>query len=66
MKCSSCQNPYHPSTGHAFTEKIVLCGVCAKEFWTWYKARMRSMSHVKKNMKSSFHDNAMKSVRGDK
>ena len=65
MKCL-CGAPAHPSTGHRFTENVILCGPCAQEFYRWYSQRMNSMQQIPKKTKasSSFHDNALKSIIG--
>ena len=69
MKCAVCDNPYHPATGHAFTDNLVLCGVHAREFYDWYKKRMLSMqARLKKKgvrQSESFHDVAMRSIIAD-
>ena len=39
MKCSTCDNPYHPSTGHAFSPTVVACGPCARKFVAFVRAR---------------------------
>jgi hypothetical protein len=33
--CSVCQGPYHPATGHAWSQETVLCGPCAGRFFAW-------------------------------
>jgi len=35
MRCSNCQGPWHPATGHAFSASTVACGPCAGRFWAW-------------------------------
>jgi len=35
MKCSQCGGPWHPATGHAWTETCVLCHRCAGYFFGW-------------------------------
>lgn len=44
-RCGHCKGPFHPATGHAFSETIVCCGVCYGRFvawqieknnWTWH------------------------------
>jgi len=65
MKCSACDNPYHPAPGHRWTAKVVLCGVCARDWFQWLKGRMGAVGSRKKGMKSSFEDNAVRSIIGD-
>lgn len=71
MKCSACQGPYHPATGHYFAEDFVLCGPCAISFKDWLKGRMGAMQarlknkHTGTRMEESFHDAAMKSIKGE-
>jgi len=66
MKCTICNQPYHPSTGHRWCESTVLCGTCAKDFLRWLKLRMDHMDAKIKDKKSgekiSFSDNAAKST----
>lgn len=40
MRCSNCQNIYHPATGHAFSTVTVLCGVCALAWARWLQATL--------------------------
>jgi hypothetical protein len=40
MRCATCENTYHPTTGHAFSASTVLCGVCAIAWARWVKATL--------------------------
>lgn len=66
-KCSTCGTPYHESTGHCWTHRMVLCGPCARDWVKWMKGRMGAMQAVmrKNKGKESFHDCALKSIIGD-
>lgn len=64
-QCSACGAPYHQATGHRWTEKLVLCGACARDWQQWLKAREAAMRRVKKGMRSSFIDAALTSIRPD-
>lgn len=35
LRCGNCGGPYHPATGHAFSDTVVACGPCAGRFWAW-------------------------------
>jgi hypothetical protein len=69
MNCIICKGPYHKSTGHMWSEEVVLCGRCAKDFCQWLKLRMNHMDAKIRDKRSgekiSFSDNAAKSVIGD-
>jgi hypothetical protein len=77
MICSACQGPYHPATGHILAKEdeefgcFVLCGPCAISFKDWLKGRMGAMQarlknkHTGTRMEESFHDAAMKSIKGE-
>lgn len=34
-RCCNCGGPFHPATGHAFSEKMGACGPCAGRFFAW-------------------------------
>lgn len=58
MRCSACQQPYHPSTGHRHSDRTVLCGTCARDFLRWLKAHTaRRWGGVR------FYDHAATSVK---
>jgi hypothetical protein len=69
MKCSACNNPYHPATGHAWSETFRLCGPCAISFKDWLKGRMGAMGARLKDKKTgqrqseSFADAAARSIK---
>lgn len=72
MTCAICHGPYHPATGHAFTESCVLCGPCARDFYQWYKTRMiqmgkpqRKRGGLDKGLVVIFAEAAGKSIIGD-
>lgn len=35
LRCGRCDGPFHPATGHAFSETIVACNVCYGRFAVW-------------------------------
>jgi hypothetical protein len=35
--CFACQGPYHPATGHAFSEDVLYCGRCIRHFYKWVR-----------------------------
>jgi len=35
LRCNKCKGPFHPATGHAFTEFVVACHVCYGRFAAW-------------------------------
>jgi len=35
LRCNKCKGPYHPATGHAFSQTIVACHVCYGRFAAW-------------------------------
>jgi hypothetical protein len=39
MRCASCKGPYHPATGHAHSEKTVICGVCTRSMLKWLEGQ---------------------------
>ena len=41
MTCSACKGPFHPATGHAHTETMLICGVCATRFKNWVRDHTR-------------------------
>lgn len=63
-RCSACGGPFHPSTGHAWTESIQICGPCARDFVIWIKSREASMGRPwrRSNSQQSFSDAARNSV----
>ena len=71
VKCACCDNSVHPATGHFHSEKVALCGVHARDFWNWYKARMGAMharlrnKRTGKKCKESFADVAARSIVAD-
>lgn len=68
--CSACGGTFHPATGHRHSEKVVLCGVCARDFMEWIKDRENSMAARKKDkltgkkQSESWSDCAIKSIIG--
>ena len=42
MKCLFCGGSAHPSTGHQYTERVISCGPCYRQFLVWYKARLHN------------------------
>jgi hypothetical protein len=66
MKCKSCKGPYHIQTGHRWSDTFVICGPCAIDWLKWLKKRMNSMDSKRKEMLSSFSDNAAKSIIGER
>ena len=39
MKCFLCDGVAHPSTGAQYTERVVVCESCVREFWAWFRAQ---------------------------
>ena len=37
MRCFSCGGPAHPATGCQYTETLIMCGPCTREFWAWMR-----------------------------
>lgn len=35
LRCNKCRGPFHPATGHAFSETVVACHVCYGRFAAW-------------------------------
>ncbi len=35
MKCASCDGVAHPATGHAWSDKTLVCGPCYRRFRAW-------------------------------
>ena len=60
MHCATCANIYSPPTGHAFNATTVLCGVCARDWMRWLKARLARRG----NRSPDFYEAAATSVRG--
>ena len=53
MKCCTCDNPYHPATGHMFTTTLVQCGPCTRKYIDFLK------SHTNRRWgKVRFYDHA--------
>jgi hypothetical protein len=63
--CSACGGPYHPATGHRWTESMVLCGRCALDWKAWLKAREAAMNRIKNGCTMSFAQAAITSIRPD-
>jgi hypothetical protein len=40
MRCSACGAPYHPATGHIFSERTRLCGACARAWVAWLRQQL--------------------------
>ena len=52
-RCSTCSGPFHEATGHCFTARTRLCGICAGRFWGWV------LRHTKRRWTGvSFYDHA--------
>lgn len=39
MRCFACGGPYHPASGHIFSEDVVYCGACYRPFVAFMKSR---------------------------
>lgn len=62
MRCATCANIYHHSTGHMFSESTVLCGVCARNWARWLKSRI-----ARRGPRSpDFYEAAATSVRAER
>jgi hypothetical protein len=60
-KCSACDNPYHPATGHVLGDRTQLCGPCARHFVAFVK------SHTKRKWGGvAFYEHAATSVKPPK
>lgn len=62
-KCVACGGPAHPATGFVLSDKAILCGPCAQDFYQWYRKRMNNQNRPKDG--SSWNENASKSIIGD-
>jgi hypothetical protein len=39
MKCMVCKGPFHPASGHAWSEEAVVCGPCIRHFYEWVRGQ---------------------------
>jgi hypothetical protein len=62
MQCNACPNPYHPATGHRLGPNTVLCGICARDFIKWIKAREANMGRPWRGANCSFTEAALTSI----
>lgn len=37
MRCFFCKGPAHPATGCQWSESVVACERCTREFWRWFR-----------------------------
>ena len=37
MKCFTCGGAAHPASGSQYSESVVICGPCTREFWKWVR-----------------------------
>lgn len=61
MQCSACLGPFHPATGHEFSERTRLCGPCARDMMEW--VRLRTSPRGKKSKQLDFYLAAGTSIR---
>lgn len=61
--CSACKGPFHPATGHQWSENCRLCNGCTRDFIKWIKHREANMGHVRKGQTESFTDAALRSIK---
>ena len=40
-QCFFCSGVWHPSTGCYYNERVMACGPCTREFWTWFRNQTR-------------------------
>lgn len=64
-KCIACGAPAHPSNGFVLSDKAILCGGCAKDFYKWYRKRMTNQNRLPEGQTSSWNENASKSIIGE-
>lgn len=38
MTCFFCGGVAHPSTGCQYSERVVACEGCTRDFWRWFRA----------------------------
>jgi hypothetical protein len=60
MVCFFCGGSAHPSTGCEWSERVIACGACTREFWKW----LRAMQHRRWGG-VAFYDAAVKFRRSD-
>lgn len=67
MKCSACNSPWHPATGHVWTPTLVLCRNCTLDFIRWLKQRESAYSKPwrRDKSKTSFIEAALTSIHGN-
>lgn len=40
IPCNACGQPYHEASGHHHSDKVVLCGSCARDFCDWVRRQL--------------------------
>lgn len=55
--CFFCGGPYHDATGNKYTERVVACGPCAREFLKYVKQHVNRWASPKR---PNFYEAAFK------
>jgi hypothetical protein len=63
VKCFKCDGPYHPATGWYFKAGVQYCGRCARDFASWYKARVAQRTRDVVKLGGEFVASAVTSIR---
>lgn len=53
MKCASCSGVAHPATGHAWSERTLVCRACYVRFRDWMIGHTSERKRTKKGRLSS-------------
>lgn len=40
-RCAACKGVAHPSTGHAWSASVIVCGPCTRRFFAWVAQHTR-------------------------
>jgi len=66
-QCLICRGPFHPATGHKWTETCALCLRCTLDWIDWLKRREAQMRAIlkKKKQTTSFMEAALTSIKAD-